>query len=335
MTRREFITLLGGAAAWPLATRAQQPTVPVVGYLDPGPQEAGANFVAAFRRGLSEAGYVEGRNVAIEYRWGQNDHDRLPELAADLVRRRVSVIATAESTETTRIVKAATATIPIVFVAGADPVQSGLVGSLNQPGGNATGVTHMNIALGAKRLGRLHELVPEATPIAVLLPNLEPYTTNDVVPDLHTAASALKVEIEILPAGTAHEIDAAFASLLQKQAKALLVFPHALFTSRRVQIVTLATRHGLPAIYPWREDAVAGGLASYGPSITDDDVVAAAHDGSCLPACSATMYAAYQSGQSTSRWPVRFSCSPCAASARRSALARSAVDANAGWNLTR
>jgi putative ABC transport system substrate-binding protein len=190
-------------------------------------------------------------------------------LAADLVRRRVDVIATAESTENTRIVKAATTTIPIVFVAGADPVQSGLVGSLDRPGGNATGVIHMSIALGAKRLGLLHELMPEATPVAVLLPNLQPYTTSDVVPDLRTAASALNVQIEILPAGTSHEIDAAFASLLQKRAKALLVLPHALFTSRRVQIVTLATRHGLPAIYPWREDAAAGGLASYGPNITD------------------------------------------------------------------
>jgi putative tryptophan/tyrosine transport system substrate-binding protein len=225
--------------------------------------------VAAFRKGLSEAGYFEGRNVAIEYRWGQNDNDRLPELAADLVRRGVSLIATAESTETTRIVKAATTTIPIVFVAGADPVQTGLVGSLSRPGGNATGVIHMNIALGAKRLGLLHEMVPKATPVAVLLPNLQPYTTDNVVPDLQTAASALNVQIEIFPVATAHEIDAAFVGLLQKQAKALVVFPHALFTSRRVQILTLATRHGLPAIYPWREDAVAGGLVSYGPSITD------------------------------------------------------------------
>jgi putative ABC transport system substrate-binding protein len=268
MTRREFITLLGGAAAWPLATRAQQPTVPVVGYLDPGPQEAGANFVAAFRKGLSEAGYVEGRNLAIEYRWGQNDNDRLPELAADLIRRRVSVIATAESTETTRIVKAATTTIPIVFVAGVDPVQSGLVGSLNRPGGNATGVIHMNIELGAKRLGLLHELVPEATPVAVLTANSQLFMTT-YGRDLQIAASALNVPIELLLAGTAHEIDAAFASLLQKQAKALLVSPGPLFTSRRVQIVTLATRHALPAIYPWREDAVAGGLVSYGPNITD------------------------------------------------------------------
>jgi putative ABC transport system substrate-binding protein len=270
MRRREFITLLGGAAAaWPVAARAQKPTLPVIGYLDPGPPEAGANFVTAFRKGLSEAGYVEGRDVAIEYRWGQNDNDRLPELVTDLVRRRVSLIATAESTDTTNLVKAATATIPIVFVAGADPVQSGLVESLNRPGGNATGLIHMNVALGAKRLGLLHELVPDATPVAVLVPNYsQPFWTTYVT-EVQTAASALNVRIEILPAGTAHEIDAAFASLLQKQAKALLVFPWSLFTSRRSQIVTLAARHVLPAIYPWREDALAGGLVSYGPSITD------------------------------------------------------------------
>jgi putative ABC transport system substrate-binding protein len=266
--RREVITLLGGLAAWPLAARAQQPAVPVIGYLDPGPSDAGASFVAAFRKGLSEAGYVEGRNAAIEYRWGLNDDDRLAELIADLVSRQVNVIVTAESTPATLKLKAATASIPIVFVAGADPVQSGLVASLNRPGGNITGIIHMNVDLGAKRLDLLHELVPDASPVAVLVPDLIPFTSS-YLPKVEAAASAIHLQIEVVAAGSSRDIDAAFATLVQRRAKALLVAPWPLFTSRRVQIVTLATRHALPAIYPWREDAVAGGLMSYGPSITD------------------------------------------------------------------
>jgi putative ABC transport system substrate-binding protein len=266
--RRNFLTLLSGAAAaWPVVARAQQPPIPVVGYLDPGPAEAGAIFVAALRKGLSEAGYVENRNVTIEYRWGENDGDRVAELVADLVRRKVNVIVTAESTGATLAVKAATTTIPIVFVAGADPVRTGLVAALNRPGGNTTGVVHMNIDLQAKRLGLLHELVPDATPVAVLSGRIS--FVPAYVPELQAAASALHLQIEILGAGTAREIDIAFATLLQKQAKALLVTPGPLFTSRRVQIVTLAARHALPVIYPWREDAIAGGLMSYGPSITE------------------------------------------------------------------
>jgi putative ABC transport system substrate-binding protein len=267
MRRREFIAGLGGVAAWPLAALAQQTASPVIGYLDPAPPEAGASFVAAFVRGLSDAGYVENRNVAIEYRWGENNGGRLAELAADFVRRKVNVIVTAESTLATLAVKAATTTIPIVFVAGVDPVRSGLVAALNRPGGNATGVIHMNADLGTKRLGLLHELLPDAAPVAVLTGGSP--DNFGYLPELQAAASALHLQIEILRAATAREIDTAFTTLLQKQAKALLVSPGPLFTSRRVQIVTLAARHAVPAVYPWREDAVAGGLMSYGPSITD------------------------------------------------------------------
>jgi putative ABC transport system substrate-binding protein len=266
MRRRDFITLFSGAAAaWPLAARAQQPAIPVIGYLDPGTQEAAASFVAAFRRGLSQAGYVEGRDVAIEFRWGENDPDRLPELAADLVRHRVSLIAASESTEATRAAKSATSTIPIVFVAGLDPVQSGLVASLNRPGGNATGIIHMNAALGPKRLGLLHELLPNAALIAVLSRIDDPAA----LPDLRTAAAATNLVIEPFIARSNREIDAAFANIVERGAKAVLVNPDTLFANRRVQIVTLATRHALPVVYPWREDAAAGGLMSYGPSITD------------------------------------------------------------------
>jgi putative ABC transport system substrate-binding protein len=266
MRRRDFITLLAGAAAaWPVATRAQQPTMPLIGYLDPGTQEAAASFVAAFRRGLSQAGYVEGRDVTIEFRWGENDADRLPELAADLVRHRVSLIVASESTAATRAAKSATSTIPIIFVAGLDPVQSGLVASLNRPGGNATGIIHMNAALGPKRLRLLHELLPNAALIAVL----SRFEDAPMLTDLRTAATATNLAIEIFIAGSNREIDAAFANIVERGAKAVLLIPDTLYTNRRVQIVTLATRHALPVVYPWREDAAAGGLMSYGPSITD------------------------------------------------------------------
>jgi putative ABC transport system substrate-binding protein len=267
MRRREFITLLGGAAAWPLAARAQQAAIPVIGYLDAGSPEPNAPFLAAFRKGLSEAGYVEGRNVAIEYHWAQGQTDHLPELAADLVRRRVSVIVTGDGTGTALAAKAATATIPIVFMTGIDPVDSGLVAALNRPGGNVTGITHMNAQLEPKRLALLHELVPRAVRFAALVPNA-PSHGSTTVTDLEAAASAIGGQIEILPASTSREIDAAFASLEQKRAEALLVSPGALI-DRRVQILTLATRLGLPTVYAWRADAVAGGLMSYGIVITD------------------------------------------------------------------
>jgi putative ABC transport system substrate-binding protein len=262
------MTLLGGAVvAWPLTARAQQPAMPVIGYLDAGSPEPNAPFLAAFRKGLSEAGYVEGRNVAIEYRWAQGQTDHLPELAADLVRRRVSVIVTGDGTGTALAAKAATATIPIVFMTGIDPVDSGLVAALNRPGGNVTGITHMNAQLDSKRLALLHELVPRAVRFATLVPST-PSHGSTAVTDLEAAASAIGGQIEILAASTSREIDAAFASLEQKRAEALLISPGALI-DRRVQILMLATRLGLPTVYAWRADAVAGGLMSYGIVITD------------------------------------------------------------------
>jgi putative ABC transport system substrate-binding protein len=227
--------------------------------------------LAAFRKGLSETGYVEGRNVAIEYRWAQGQNDRLPELAAELVRRRVSVIVTADGTGTALAAKAATATIPIVFITGIDPVASGLVAGLNRPGGNSTGITHLNAQLEPKRLALLHELVPRAVRFAALVPSASASTPgpgDTLNADLQAAASAIGVQIELLPSSTSREIDAAFASLEQKRAEALMVGPAALI-DRRAQILTLATRHGLPTIYAWRADAVAGGLMSYGIVITD------------------------------------------------------------------
>jgi putative ABC transport system substrate-binding protein len=268
LQRREFITLLGGAAAaWPLAAGAQQPAVPVVGYLDAGSPEPNAPLLAAFRKGLSETGYAEGRNVAIEFRWAEGRTDRLPELAADLVRHRVSVIVTGDGTGTALAAKAATAIIPIVFMTGIDPVDSGLVAGLNRPGGNVTGITHMNAQLEPKRLALLHEMVPRAVHFAALIPSTSsPGST--IVSDLQAAASAIGGQIEFLAASTSPEIEAAFASLPQKRVEALLISPAALI-DRRVQILMLATRHGLPAIYAWRADAVAGGLMSYGIIISD------------------------------------------------------------------
>jgi putative tryptophan/tyrosine transport system substrate-binding protein len=267
LNRRDFITLLGGAAAtWPLAARAQQAgKLPVIGYLYAGSAEPTAYLLAAFRKGLSETGYVEGQNVAIEYRFAQNDNDRLPELAADLVRRQVTLIATPGSTPAAIVAKAATATIPVIFGIGNDPVQSGLVASLNQPGGNVTGVSSMNVELGAKRLGLLHELLPGSARFAALVNPNNPIGSGDV----QAAASAIGRRIEVLPASTNRDIDIAFASLVQKRIDALLVIPDALFTVRRLQLVGLTLRHAVPAIFPNREDASAGGLMSYGSSFTE------------------------------------------------------------------
>jgi ABC-type uncharacterized transport system substrate-binding protein len=267
--RREFITLLGGAAAtWPLAARAQQPAMPVVGYLYSGTPESSERFVAAFRAGLNEVGFFEGRNVAIEFRWAQNDPGRLPELAADLVRRQVAVIATPGSTPATLAAKAATMTIPIVFYSGGDPVRLGLVASFNLPGGNLTGITSMNAELGSKRLGLLHELLPGAARFAVLVQSNSPLT-EAFVAEVRAAAAALGLHVEVLSASDNRDIDLAFTSLVQKRADALLVSSDVLFTSRRVQLVTLAVHHRVPAIYPFREDAEAGGLMSYGSSVID------------------------------------------------------------------
>jgi putative tryptophan/tyrosine transport system substrate-binding protein len=272
MRRRDVIALLGGAAApaglLPRAVKAQQPAIPVVGYLGNGSPEATAHLVAAFRKGLSETSYVEGQNVAIEFRWTHNDNNRLPELAADLVRRRVAVMAAPGSIATALAAKAATATIPIVFSAGADPVQMGLVASLNRPGGNVTGVSTMNNELVGKQIGLLHELLPGAERYAALVNSNNPASAAMIM-DARTAVAAIGRQIEVLTVSTNGDIDAAFASLMQKRVEALLVAPDPLFTNRRVQLQSLATRHAVPTIFSLRENAEAGGLMSYGSSITD------------------------------------------------------------------
>jgi putative ABC transport system substrate-binding protein len=242
--------------------------MPVVGFLYNGSPEASTQIVAAFRKGLSETGYVEGRNVAIEYRWAQNDYDRLSELAADLIRHGVAIIATPRSASAALAAKAATATIPIVFSTEGDPVQTGLVASLNRPGGNVTGVSYMNAELGAKRLGLLHELLPRAVRFAVLV-NPSNAPAGEAIKDLQSAAAAIGLPIEVLRATNSREIDTAFGNLVQKRVDALVVTTSLLFVERRVQLATLAARHAVPAIFPFREDAQAGGLMSYGTSATD------------------------------------------------------------------
>jgi putative ABC transport system substrate-binding protein len=269
MRRREFITLLGGAAAWPLAAHAQQPALPVIGFLHSASAAAYAAPLAAFRKGLSEAGYVEGQNVAIEYRWAEGQNDRLPALAAELVRRRVAVIVTPGSTAATLAAQAATATIPIVFIIGANPVKIGLVASLNRPGGNATGINDFGVEIGAKRLGLLHELLPGAARFGVLVNPDNPFITESFVTELQMAASAIGRQIEVVAASTNGDIDTAFATLVKKRADALLISPDALFVTRRVQLIMLAVHHTLPALYHRRELAEAGGLMSYGSDLSD------------------------------------------------------------------
>jgi putative ABC transport system substrate-binding protein len=268
MRRREFIALLGGATvAWPLAARAQQPAVPVIGFLSSSALADRARYLPAFRQGVRETGYVEGQNVVIEYRWAQDQHDVLPDLAADLVRRQVTVIA-AHDTPSSIVAKAATTTIPIVFAGGGDAVELGLVASLNRTGGNITGVTFVNAELGAKLLGLLHELQPGAVRVGVLVdPNFAP--TQSFVSDVQAAALSIGKQIEVLEAPTGRDIDTAFARLAQKPIDALLVGPGPSLINRRVQLATLATYHRVPAIYSWREAAEVGGLMSYGTSLSD------------------------------------------------------------------
>jgi putative ABC transport system substrate-binding protein len=280
--RRELIAALGGtAAAWPLAARAQQPAMPVIGYLHSDSPQPVARLLAAFREGLGETGYAEGQNVAIEYRWAHNDLSRLPDLVADLVRRGVAVIAAPGSSAAALAAKAATTTIPIVFSIGLDPVQLGLVTSLNRPGGNITGVNSMSNELLPKRLGLLQELLPAATRFAVLVNPKNP-TTESLKKDVQAAAAAMGWQIEILTAGSDTDIDAAFVSLVQRRADALLVHPDNLFINRRVQLVILAARHAVPTIYPFRTDAEAGGLMSYGISLADAHRQAGVYTGRIL-----------------------------------------------------
>jgi putative ABC transport system substrate-binding protein len=269
MRRREFIRLVGGSAAgWPLAAQAQQSAMPVIGFLSV--TFAGAQpYLAAFRQGLGETGYVEGQNVLIEYRWAEDQYDRLPELAADLIRHRVSVIVTPPSNPAALAAKAATTAIPIVFSVGGDPVRLGLVASLSSPGGNATGVNFLTTEIVPKRLGLLHELVPKAARIAVLI-NPTNVTSNELtLPNIPEAARALGLQIQVLNATNGDEIDAAFKTLVNDRADALLIAPDTFLVSRRVQIAILSARHLVPAIYPVRDYAEAGGLISYGADVID------------------------------------------------------------------
>jgi putative tryptophan/tyrosine transport system substrate-binding protein len=267
VNRRAFLTLCGGAAAWPLAARAQQPALPVVGFLNSASAAGFAPRVAAFRQGLSEAGYVEGRNVAIEYRWADGHYDQLPALAADLVRRQVAVIFANGAAAFTA--KAATTSIPVIFVIAGDPIAFGLVASLNRPGGNVTGVTNLNVEVGPKRLELLHELLPTAAAVALLVNPGSPYgeTLSGAV---QAAAGTLGLKLHVLQASNEREIDIAFAKLVELQARALVIGTDAFFNSRIEQLAALAVRHAVPTIYQYREFTAAGGLMSYGGSFTDD-----------------------------------------------------------------
>jgi putative ABC transport system substrate-binding protein len=268
MRRREFITLLGGAAAaWPLTARAQQ--LPIVAFVNSGSLDAASRNVAAFRKGLSESGYVEGQNVAIEYHWLEGQYDRLPALTADLTRRRVTVIATPGTVPAALAAKAATTTIPIVFAVNDDPVKLGLVTSLARPGGNVTGINALSVEVSAKRLGLLHELVPKAIRIAVLVNPAVAQTTESTLRDTREAARALGLQVRAIEAGSSREIESAFATLVREPADGLYVAPNTFFASRRVQLATLAARHAVPTAFPNREYVEAGGLMSYGSDNAD------------------------------------------------------------------
>ena len=281
MNRREFIAALGGAVAWPLAARAQQPALPVIGFVNGGSADASAGRVPAFRRGLSETGYIEGQNVKVEYHWLDGRYDRLPALMADLVRRRVAVIATPGDPAAAVAAKAATVTIPIVFGVADDPVKLGLVATLARPGGNATGFNLFLQEVVEKRLALLHQLVPKAVRVAVLL-NPTNGEGEVTLRDVRQAASAIGLQIQIVNATTIGEIDAAFAALAQQRADALFVAPDPFFSSRRVQFATFAARDKIPATYAQREYVAAGGLMSYGTDIADMYHQVGVHTGSIL-----------------------------------------------------
>jgi ABC-type uncharacterized transport system substrate-binding protein len=265
MRRRQFITLLGGAAvAWPLGARAQQPGMPMIVFLHPGAFEIGARDVAAFRKGLQETGYIEGQNITVEYHWLEGQYSRLPAVMADVIRRPVAVIAIPGSVVAARAAKAATASTPIVFQIGDDPVQAGLVASLGRPGGNITGVTSLNVEVTPKRLRLLHELVPKAARVAVLVNPANTTATEIALRDLHEAAPIIGLQVQVLKATTIAEIDAAFAMLARDRPDALFVGPDGFFTTRRVQFAILAARERIPAAYTQRGYVAAGGFMSYG-----------------------------------------------------------------------
>jgi putative ABC transport system substrate-binding protein len=283
MRRREFISLLGGgAAAWPLAARAQQPAMPVIGFLGGASPDRWVGRLRAFHQGLSETGYVVGRNLAIEYRWAEGQNDRLPSLAAELVGRQVSVIAAPGSVPAALAAKAATTTIPIVFEIASDPVELGLVASLPRPGGNITGVTSLNAQVGPKRLELLHELVPTATVVGLLVNPTNPNEAEPTTKNLQAAARSLGLEMHVLHASAEGDFDAAFATIIQLQAGALAIGTDPLFTSRLEQLAALTVRHAVPTVYQFREFTAAGGLMSYGGSLTDTFRAAGVYTGRIL-----------------------------------------------------
>ena len=268
LNRRDFISCLGGAAAWPLAARAQQPAMPVIGFLiSRGPGDT-PQLLAAFRQGLKDAGFIERQNVAIEYRFADNQNERLPALAADLVQRQVTAIV-AITTPAALAAKAATTTIPIVFETGLDPIRLGLVPHLNRPGGNVTGVTQLNVELAPKRLELLHEALPTTSVMALLVNPTDPAISEPTTRDLLSAARTLGLELHVLNASTERDFDVVFAKLIQLRAGGLVISSDALFTSRIEQLAALAVRHAVPAVYAWREFAAAGGLISYGADTAD------------------------------------------------------------------
>ena len=268
LKRREFITLLGGAVTWPLAARAQQAAIPVIGFISGRSPTDSEALATAFRRGLTETGFIEGRNVAIEYRWAEYHNERLPAMVADLVRLKVAVIAAIGGTPTVMAAKAATATIPIVFAMGSDPVTSGVVTSLNQPGGNVTGVTFFTVPLGSKRLEFLRDFVPKATTVAVLA-NPESAVSRTDGANVSAAAQSVGLQAHLINASTEGQIEAAFKVTLERRIDALLVTADIFFLGQRQQLVALASRHAIPVVYALREFVVAGGLMSYGASETD------------------------------------------------------------------
>ncbi len=283
LKRREFITLLGGAAAaWPLTARAQQPAMPAIGILGATTAQGYATQMAAFRQGLKETGFVEDRNVAIEYRWADDHYGRLPALAAELVRREVAVIATIGGNAASLVARAATTTIPVVFHGSLDPVEAKFVASLNRPGGNMTGVVTLNVDTGQKRLELMHELVPAATSIALLL-----NPTNSVVSELQSkdllaAAGTLRLRLHILHASSEGDLEAAFKSLMEKRAGGLVVGTDGFFVSQSERLAALAVRHAVPAIFQYRAFAAAGGLMSYGGSVTDSYRLSGVYTGRIL-----------------------------------------------------
>jgi putative ABC transport system substrate-binding protein len=277
--RRQFIAGLGSAAVWPLAARAQQTALPVIGFLNSGSRDGYAPMVAAFRQGLKETGFVEGQNVAVEYRWAEGQYDQVPVIAAELVRRQVAVIVA--NTPGVVAVKAATTTVPIVFTTSSDPVQIGLVASLSRPSGNVTGVTQLNVEVAPKRLELAHRLLPMATIIAVLVNSTNP-NTEALVRDLQAAALTLGLQLHVLHASSERDFDTVFPTLVQQRADALVIGTDALFTSRSKQLATLALRHAIPAIYQERDFVAAGGLMSYGANVADSYRLAGGYTGRVL-----------------------------------------------------